>query len=102
MRPTYPLDLVKSLVGQEHSWLITLTAQQTAFQMGFDELDIVECVRDELRGSHFYKTMPAERRAGLWQDVYRICFRGEGVYLKVQINKAGQAVIVSFKEDTAV
>ena len=41
MEPTYPLDRIRSLVGQEGAWLITLTAQQTALQIGCDEQDIV-------------------------------------------------------------
>jgi motility quorum-sensing regulator / GCU-specific mRNA interferase toxin len=100
MEPTYPLDRIRTLVGQEGAWLITLTAQQTALQIGCDEQDVVECIQETLHESHFYKTMPAEKRAGLWQDVYRLTFRGVRVYLKVQINAAGHAVIVSFKEDT--
>ena len=56
----------------------------------------MECRQETLHESHFYKTMPAEKRAGLWQDVYRLSFCGVRVYLKVQMNAAGQAVIVSF------
>ena len=45
-------------------------------------------------------TYPLDRIRSLWQDVYRLSFRGVRVYLKVQMNAAGHAVVVSFKEDT--
>lgn len=48
MEPTYPLDRIRSLVGQEGEWLITLTAQQTALQIGYDEQDVVECIQETL------------------------------------------------------
>jgi hypothetical protein len=47
--------------------------------------------------------MPATtvKAIGLWQDVYRIYFRSQHVYLKLQINAQTKAVIFSFKEDTS-
>jgi hypothetical protein len=46
--------------------------------------------------------MSAERAAGLMQDVYKITYESQRVYLKLQINKANVAVIVSFKEDESI
>ncbi len=57
-------------------------------------------MRRQLPGaSHFYKTMAAEQKAGLMQDVYKITYEGQRIYLKLQINQTGIAVIVSFKQD---
>jgi hypothetical protein len=67
--------------------------------MGFLDDDITECVVDFLALSHFYKTMAAEQRTGLMQDVYKITYEGRRVYLKLQIKDSGSAVVVSFKED---
>jgi motility quorum-sensing regulator / GCU-specific mRNA interferase toxin len=100
MGATYSLDAIQSRL-KEGKFVITQSGLQGALQIGFDGEDIAECICEELRGSHFYKTMPADKRPGMWQDVYRIFFRGKRVYLKVQMNARGYTVIVSFKEDTS-
>lgn len=69
-----------------------------AFAVGFDDEDICECIREHLDGTHFYKTMAAAKRPGLMQDVYRVTYRQQPVYLKVQIVGA-VAVVISFKAD---
>jgi hypothetical protein len=42
--------------------------------------------------------MPAEFRPGFMQDVYRITYEEQAVYLKLQI-AIGKAVAISFKAD---
>jgi hypothetical protein len=69
-----------------------------AFGVGFDDQDIVECIGDHLDGAHFYKTMLAHKRPGLMQDVYRITYQGEPIYLKLQI-VSGNVTVISFKAD---
>src|SRR5260370_39024961 len=103
MGATYDLALIKSLVLQ-NNYVITRTALQTALQLEFDELDMVECIVEELQANHFYKTMPATsvKAIGLWQDVYRINFSGQRIYLKLQINRQTKAVVISFKEDDSL
>lgn len=77
---------------------ITKPALDGAFALGFDSQDISECISDFLEETHFFKTMPATKKAGLMQDVYRITYENKPIYLKVQIfNK--QAVVVSFKAE---
>jgi|SRR5271154_1677114 len=98
MQPNYPLLQFKELVKQG-KYRITVSVFQTAALMGFLDQDIVECIVEFVQPSHFYKTMAAELRAGLMQDVYKITYEGKRVYLKLQINDSGSAVIVSFKED---
>jgi motility quorum-sensing regulator / GCU-specific mRNA interferase toxin len=100
MNPTYALEDIKSSLS-DGKYVLTVSGLQGALQMGFEAEDVVDCICEELGASHFYKTMPSEKVPGLWQDVYRIRFRGQRVYLKVQINARGYAVIISFKEDTS-
>jgi len=95
---TYPLEWVKQLFRQKH-WFVTLTAQSSALDLGLDDEDIADCIMNCLTGAHFYKTMPAEKRPGLMQDVYRITYQGRCIYLKLQVSKENWAVVVSFKEE---
>ena len=96
--PYYNLELVKRLISAGH-YRITVAALQSANAMGFDDADLCDCVLIWLSVSHFYKSMPAEKIPGLWQDVYRLAYQDTRVYLKLQIGFAGQSVIISFKED---
>jgi hypothetical protein len=96
MVPTYSLALIKKLIG-EGRYRITNAALDSALDLGMDEPDIVECVCDLLTEDDFYKTMPAVQEPPLWQDVYRVEFRKVWIYLKLQINFANRAVVISFK-----
>jgi motility quorum-sensing regulator / GCU-specific mRNA interferase toxin len=98
MEASYALLLVKELV-KEGKYLVTFSALQSAVLMGFLDEDITDCIVNFLQPSHFYKTMASEQKSGMMQDVYKITFEGKRVYLKLQINQSGLAVIVSFKED---
>lgn len=101
MQPSYSLVTIKQLVS-EGRYLITVAALETAALMGFDDESIVECVLDHLAETHFCKTMPATSVPGLMQDVYKLSFEGWRVYLKLQINRSSNAVVISFKEDESV
>ena len=98
MESSYSLAAIKQLMtgGQ---YLITVTALETATLMGFDTESIVECVVEQLAETHFYKTMPAIAVPGRMQDVYKLSFEGQRVYLKLQINQSDTAVVISFKPD---
>jgi motility quorum-sensing regulator/GCU-specific mRNA interferase toxin len=98
MAASYALLRLKELV-KEGKYLVTFTALQSAALMGFLDEDITDCIVNFLQPSHFYKTMASEQKSGLMQDVYKITYEGKRVYLKLQINQGGLAVIVSFKED---
>jgi Motility quorum-sensing regulator, toxin of MqsA len=95
MHPTYPLALVKGLM-QDGSWMVTGAALDTAGQLGFDEDDIYDCIVNHLCETHFYKTMPAEKRPSCMQDVYHITYEGVRIYLKLQV--VVDAVVIAFKE----
>jgi hypothetical protein len=94
---TYPLDSVKQLFRQNR-WMVTLTAQNGALNLGLDEDDIFDCVTNNLAETHFCKTMPAEKNPELMQDVYRITYQDRRIYLKLQV-VSGWANVISFKEE---
>jgi len=98
MAASYALLRCKELV-KEDKYQVTVTAFRTALLMGFLDEDITDCIVNFLEPSHFYKTMAAEQKPGLMQDVYKITYEGKRVYLKLQVSQSGHAVIVSFKED---
>ena len=95
----YSLSEIRSLIAQGKYYLTT-TARLDALNMGFDNEDVCNCIQ-ELRETHFYKSMPADKVPGLWQDVYKITFEDARIYLKLQINRSRTAVVISFKRDTA-
>ncbi len=100
MPPTYNLAMVKRLT-KEGKFVVTLRASMTAFGIGFDDADIVDCISNHVTFNHFYKTMPAAKRPGFMQDVYRVEYSGKRIYLKVQVDSEGRTVVVSFKADTS-
>lgn len=99
MRPFYDLDAIKELIRQGR-YRITASARQDALLIGFDSEGVRNCVL-VLNETHFYKSTPADKVPGLWQDVYKINYEVVRVYLKLQISVTGRAVIISFKEDTS-
>jgi len=82
---------------KDGSWLITRAAVDTAVELGFDEDDVYDCIVEHLAETHFYKTMESQQKPGLMQDVYRITYQDEHIYLKLQVNV--DVVVVSFKEE---
>jgi hypothetical protein len=95
--PTYDLEAVQRLVGQGPitRW-ITRAAAEGAIELGMNEDAIVEAVL-MLTSAHFYKSMEAEQRPGLWQDVYHLPYGRRELYLKLQIAYDGHAVVVQCK-----
>lgn len=100
MGPSYEPGLVQELVRRSR-YRITGTAAEGARALGFDAQDIRECLL-ELSAFDFYKTMPSNRFPDRWQDVYRRCYLGVDLYLKLQVvpgdDARGLLVIISFKE----
>lgn len=71
----------------------------SAFALEFSRADIDECVL-ALTLQDFHKTMPAHnpRWKGRWQDVYKPTFRGQRLYVKIQLFPGQRVFIVSFKD----
>jgi len=95
MKATYDLALVKGLI-EDGSWILRESARDTVTELGFDDEDVRDCIVNHLEPSHFHKTMEAEKRPGLMQDVYYITYEGKRLYVKLQVD--GVVVVVSFKE----
>ncbi len=96
--PSYKLSLVQQLV-RDKRYRITWTALNGAGELGLDEDDVLQCVL-VLDESHFYKTMSADKRPGLWQDVYHPHYAGFELYVKLQLveqSPAEMVVVISFK-----
>ena len=94
-KPSFSLTLVKGLM-KDGDWVLTVKAEDTAVELGFDDEDVYDCIVNHLEETHFYKTMESEKKAGLMQDVYHITYGGHRLYVKLQVNV--KAVVVSFKE----
>jgi hypothetical protein len=95
--PTYDLRQLQWLVGQgELSRVISYVAAQGANELDFSREDIVEAILS-LEETHFYKSMESERISGLWQDVYHLWYRGVHLYVKLQVDMKGRAVVIQFK-----
>jgi motility quorum-sensing regulator/GCU-specific mRNA interferase toxin len=95
--PIYDLEEVQRLVGQGViSSRITMAATLGAAELGMREADIVAAVL-ALTPACFYKSMEAEKETGLWQDVYHLQREGAELYIKLQINAAGLAVVIQCK-----
>ena len=93
----YDLELMLELVGQgKLTRVITTAARDGGRECGFEEDELVEAVL-ALTTTDFYKSMEAEKRPGMRQDVYHSSFRGVELYIKLQISPEGDAVIIQFK-----
>jgi hypothetical protein len=75
MKPAHDLGLVKGLM-KDGSWNVTVSALDTAVELGFDE--------------------ESEKKPGLMQDVYYITYQDLQLYVKLQV--VVNAVVISFKE----
>jgi hypothetical protein len=96
-KPTYDLQELQRLIGQGPlSSSVTEAAQEGAAEFDWHYEEIVEAVL-QLNEQYFYKSMESERIPGLWQDVYHFRFRGEWLYIKLQLGADGRAFVVQFK-----
>lgn len=97
-KPTYDLHQLQQLIGQgELSSRISAAAVTGATLLNLQESDIIAAIL-ELGPGHFYKSMESEQCPGLWQDVYHLRYRGADLYIKLQLNLVGVAVVIQFKE----
>lgn len=76
---------------------ISAAAVTGATLLNLQESDIITAVL-ELGPGNFYKSMESEQCPGLWQDVYHLRYRCSNVYIKLQLDFSGAAVVIQFKE----
>lgn len=94
--PTYDLGEIQRLIAAgPETRRITAIASAGGVELGADPPVLLRAVLS-LDEACFYKTMPSTGTPGLWQDVYHLRWRGNEVYVKLQID-SGIAVVVQFK-----
>lgn len=94
--PSYDLAEIQAKVAAGF-YVVTMSSLEGAGALRFDRKDIEDCIA-QLDESDFYKTMPSNQRTGLMQDVYKPAYLGHLLYVKLQLNSAKRAVIISFKQ----
>ena len=101
-KPTYELATIRALVEADR-WIIEKPARDRAYLLTFGVQDVRDCVLS-IRDSDFRKTAPDLRpgHEGMWQDVYFVPWELDGrefdLYLKLQIGRGGDAVVIQFKQ----
>ena len=55
----------------------------------------------KLQPNEIYKTMTADLKPGLWQDVYKTQEAGTPLYIKLQKSYDGKGVVIQLKRDTS-
>lgn len=95
--PKYDLKRLKTLLANPDTCIIRRRDRNEAASLGYvTEEDLVSRV-NAIQSDEFYKTMLADDRPGLWQDVYRSSEPdGTVLYIKLQEDE-GNGVIISFK-----
>jgi hypothetical protein len=94
----YDLDEIKNLLDDPNKRIVTRASRLDAVSLGYaGPDDMVERVK-LLKKTEIYKTMEAEKKPGLWQDVYVTEDCGVGLYIKLQKSCDGKGVIISFKK----
>lgn len=96
--PTYDLQQVQWLVGQGPTTCrVTGAALYGGEAVGMDRSAVVATVLS-LEPSDFHKTMEADLCPGLWQDVYHHRVNELELYIKLQVDQSGRAVVIQFKQ----
>lgn len=97
LTPHYDLKELQSLV-KNGSWTIPPDHFKEATRQGFSRTDIEDTIL-ALTPDDFYKTMPAEKCPGLWQDVYKPINDKVKLYVKIQKSYDDKkCVVISFKK----
>lgn len=90
--PTYNLDEFKN-----SDFEITRTANKSAADLGFDEIDIRRIIKT-MKSNQFYKSMTSYANHKIWQDVYHVPCENMILYVKFTQNIISEFTLLSFKE----
>ena len=90
--PTYSLTEFKN-----SDFRMTLTAQRTAANLGFDDDDVKKVV-STMELKHFYKSMTSYANHKIWQDVYHVPYGDLILYVKFTQEVISEFTLLSFKE----
>lgn len=94
-RPTYGIAEIKGAIREGH-YQITYHAADGAGKLGFSERDMCDCIL-QLRPRNFLESIVD--KFSLNQDVYKTTCQQEAIYVKVRLNRADEAVIITFQRD---
>lgn len=93
--PEYSLNEIQRSI-REGKYHITGRAEDDAaeiFGLLTEEAIIEEIV--SVKEEDFQYSMPSECKPDLWQDVYRKFVKGIDAYIKLQLNRTREAVVIS-------
>ncbi|WP_246661531.1 MULTISPECIES: type II toxin-antitoxin system MqsR family toxin [unclassified Tardiphaga] len=96
-KPTHDLKTVQSVFSNTQGLHITGTALRDAAALGYGSEGIIETIQS-IEASHFYKSMPSEKKPGTWQDVYRVPDGDIELYVKFTSDVVTEFRLLSFKE----
>lgn len=97
--PRFPLAQIQELVAWGR-FRLTRSARRGAQLLDLDDDDVAECI-SQLTERDYEQTLAGERFPGTFQDVYKPRFYIYEIYLKVQIEKNIEVVVISFKRNTS-
>lgn len=94
---TYDLYKIQELLRTPENRIITRKCFQNAVSLGYSSEEEIVARVLQLRPSDIYKTMEAESKPGLWQDVYHLNEGSTILYIKLQLSFDGKGVVIQFK-----
>ncbi len=98
---TYNLFELQALLRSPATRIITATAEQNASSVGIIGREEIVARLLKLQPNEIYKTMTADLKPGLWQDVYKTQEAGTPLYIKLQKSYNGKGVVIQLKRDTS-
>jgi motility quorum-sensing regulator / GCU-specific mRNA interferase toxin len=97
-KASYDLEAFKGVCGDPARLRMTLSAEQSAEQLGFEPPDVAALIRTMDRRM-FYKSMTSFSNPKQWQDVYHVpADGGLTIYLKFTNDVVTEFLVLSFKE----
>ena len=98
-RPTHDLKQIQEAFDTTEKLVITRTARESAFKMGYSLEDVVDAVQD-LLSEDFVHSKPAHSPAllGVWHDTYIMPWDKKKVFIKFAGATIVDITLTSFKE----
>ena len=96
-KPHHDLQAFRATFSVPDALRITRAALQDAFALGFTRPMIVEVVQ-AMKRENFYKSMTALADNTKWQDVYRVPWGDQILYVKFTEERIIGFLLLSFKE----
>lgn len=98
-RPTHDLKKIQEAFDTTEHLVITKTAQNSAFNMGYSLDDVVDAVQ-ELLPEDFIHSKPAHSPAvhGVWHDTYIMPWDKKKIFIKFAGATIVDITLTSFKE----